>query len=90
MINEHPLHYTQNPCYKFGCILLVHGNWVSHICCRLWCGYEAYRAQEEGKMIFIARASNLKQLGAALASTILAGTFKMRDSIFHDPAAPGS
>ncbi|CAE7836194.1 unnamed protein product, partial [Symbiodinium necroappetens] len=39
----------------------------------LWCGYEAYRAQEEGKMIFIARASNLKQLGAALASTILAG-----------------
>ena len=40
---------------------------------RLWCGYEAYRAHEQGKVIVIARASNRRQIFAAVMGTMLSG-----------------
>ena len=40
---------------------------------RLWCGYEAYRAQEEGKTIILARGSNNQQIAFALLQVFLAG-----------------
>ncbi|CAE7254942.1 unnamed protein product [Symbiodinium microadriaticum] len=47
------------------CVLVVPNRHCS-IYTRLWCGYEAYRAHEEGKTIYIARASNGQQLRDAL------------------------
>ncbi|CAE7740085.1 unnamed protein product, partial [Symbiodinium microadriaticum] len=38
------------------CVLVVPNRHCS-IYTRLWCGYEAYRAHEEGKTIYIARVS---------------------------------
>ncbi|CAE7198454.1 unnamed protein product [Symbiodinium natans] len=54
------------------CVLVVPNRHCS-IYTRLWCGYEAYRAHEEGKTILIARASNSQQIGQALVETGLAG-----------------
>ena len=39
---------------------------------RLWCGYEAYLAQEQGKVILIARASDWKEIWQAMTYMSLA------------------
>ncbi|CAE7811579.1 unnamed protein product [Symbiodinium sp. CCMP2592] len=53
--------------------VLVVPNHRGSIYTRLWCGYEAYRAQEEGRTIILARASNHQQLAFALLQVFLAG-----------------
>ncbi|OLQ11953.1 hypothetical protein AK812_SmicGene4206 [Symbiodinium microadriaticum] len=54
------------------CVLVVPNRHCS-IYTRLWCGYEAYIAHEEGKVIFIARPSYSNHIGAALISATLVG-----------------
>ncbi|CAE7418780.1 unnamed protein product [Symbiodinium sp. CCMP2592] len=54
------------------CVLVVPNRHCS-IYTRLWCGYEAYIAHEEGKVILIARPSYSNHIGAALISATLVG-----------------
>ncbi|CAE7945259.1 unnamed protein product [Symbiodinium necroappetens] len=58
------------------CVLVVPNRHCS-IYTRLWCGYEAYRAHEEGKTIYIARASNNKRLRHAIIWANLSGLLGM-------------
>ena len=43
-------------------IVLVVPNRHKSVYTRLWCGYEAFLAQEEGKTILIAKDSNLQEI----------------------------
>ncbi|CAL1139553.1 unnamed protein product [Cladocopium goreaui] len=56
-------------------VMLVVPNRQESVYTRLWCAYEAYLAQEEGKTILIAHSSNLHQILAALRGMALAAIF---------------
>ncbi|CAJ1373665.1 unnamed protein product [Effrenium voratum] len=53
-------------------VMLVVPNRHQSVYARLWCAYEAYLAQEEGKTILIAHSSNLHQVVRALRWMALA------------------
>eukprot|EP00435_Cladocopium_sp_Y103_P024104 s2727_g5.t2 len=53
-------------------VMLVVPNRQESVYTRLWCAYEAYLAQEEGKTILIARSSNLHELLGVFNSMALA------------------
>eukprot|EP00439_Symbiodinium_sp_Y106_P072987 s686_g13.t1 len=61
--------------------VLVVPNRHCSIYTRLWCGYEAYRAHEQGKVIFIARASNLRKIFPAVMGTMLSGSIGMLSGV---------
>ena len=58
-------------------VMLVVPNRHQSVYTRLWCSYEAYLAQEDGKTILIANSSNFSQILSALVWLVLAAIFGM-------------
>ncbi|CAE7811585.1 unnamed protein product [Symbiodinium sp. CCMP2592] len=67
---------------KASTYVLVVPNHRCSIYTRLWCGYEAFRAHEEGKTIFVARAPTGKQMMVVVLWTTLAGLLGFLLGIF--------
>ncbi|CAE7247571.1 unnamed protein product [Symbiodinium necroappetens] len=67
---------------KASTYVLVVPNHHCSIYTRLWCGYEAFRAHEEGKTIFVARAPTGKKKMVVVLWTTLAGLLGFLLGIF--------
>ena len=66
-------------------LMLVVPNRHQSVYTRLWCSYEAYLAQEDGKTILIANSSNFSQILGALVWLLVFGFKNVCLRPYHTP-----
>ncbi|CAE7939046.1 unnamed protein product, partial [Symbiodinium necroappetens] len=81
---QSPLHSPFAIALEASSNVLVVPNHHRSIYTRLWCAYEAYLAQEEGKTILIARASNWPAIRQAMLRMFLAAIVGMALAVLVD------